>query len=827
MKISVKLIQKLVDFPLPDYHQLAFLIGQHLGEVENIIDLNQKYADAVIVKVIDCQPIDGSDHLKLCLIDDSGLVKDVKRNQDNLIQVVCGAPNVRKDLVTVWLPPTSIVPETYLHENFKLSSRAIRNHTSHGMLASPKELDFSDDHQGIIEIEDKINPGQFLKHVYELDDQILEIENKMFTRRPDCFGLIGIAREVSIILSHQFHSPAYYVDYMKDMIITNNNDLTVKNLISDLVPNYDFLLIDNLDIKPSPMWLKINLIKLGLRPINNLVDLTNWIMHLTGQPLHAYDFDLVADNQQANFVIRSAHENEQLQLINGKNIKLRSKDLVIANQQRALGLAGVMGGKESEISDSTSKAVIEIANFDYTAIRQTAMNFGIYSDAVTRFTKQQNPDQIAAVRHTFLMFLKQISPNSKLIAEAARPDFDQVSLKTIKLSIKQAHQILGSEIDSDLMIQILRFGEFNPRVEKEYIVVQVPFWRSDLEQPEDMIEEIGRVYGYDKLPKSLMTRNIKPSRINIIFSTRQKIRQVLSAAGANELLTYSFVSTKLLNQLNLNPKNAYKLANALSPELNYYRLNLVGSLLDKVQANHRAGFDQFAIYELGRIHDKSFGLSKELGSVPNFAYRIGFIYSSKLNQPIAYYETKYYLDYLLDYFNIGGVEFKTEIDDSYWNQQAEVYLKGQRAFIVYDHQCFGVIGSINSLLIHHLKLPNNVAGFEFDLNLIFNYQQQANYQTLGKYPAVHRDLCFSVAKSVIFSDLNQLLNLQLSHLLDKDFSYQLNLIDIYQPKESTNQHFTFRLQVQNYNRTLTDQEINQLTDQLIRNLNHKIKIELV
>jgi len=828
MKVSVQLIQKLVDFPLPDYQRLVSLIGRHLGEVENIIDLNQKYSQAVIVKVRDCQPIEGSDHLKLCLIDDGGLVKDVKRNQDHLIQVVCGADNVRIDLMTVWLPPGSVVPSTYLKENFKLISKAIMNHTSYGMLASLKELDLGDDHSGIIEIDQKenIKPGQLLKSIYQLDDQILEIENKMFTRRPDCFGLIGIAREVSAILGHQFHSPGYYLNY-QSVLSEPSDNLKVDNLVSQLVPNYDFLLIDNLKIKPSPLWLQINLIKLGLKPINNLVDLTNWVMYLTGQPLHAYDFDLIQNNGQANFVIRLAQENEQLELINGKNIQLRSKDIVIANHNQVLGLAGIMGGKKCEINNSTTKAVIEIANFDYASIRQTAMNFGIYSEAVTRFTKQPNPDQILAVRQTFLIFLRQICQQSELIAEAFPSHFNQVKSKMIELPIKQAQQRLGLSLEVDLMLQILRFIELNPQVDKHYLSVKVPFWRSDLEQPEDIIEEIGRIYGYDRLPKDLMVRKIKPIKQNLIFLTRQKIRQVLSSAGANEFLTYSFVSTKLLSQLNLEPKNAYQLANALSPELNYYRLNLVGSLLDKVYLNHRAGFDRFAIYELGRVHDKYFGLSKELGMVPNFSYRLGFVYSSIINQPLAYYETKYYLDYLLNNFNISSVELKTEIDDPYWNQQIEVYQKGQRAFIVYQNKCFGVIGNINLSLIDNLKLVNNIAAFEIDLNLILNYQQQTSYQALSKYPAVNRDLCFSVDKQILFSQLNRLVHLKLSHLLDKNFSYNLRLIDIYQAQSSANKHFTFRLLIQNYQRTLTDQEVNDLIDHLVKDLNQDLRVELV
>ena len=827
MKLSVKLIQKLVDFPLPSIDKLVDVINRQLGEVEKVVDYRIKYDKAVIVQIKNFQKISGSDHLNLCQIDDKGLIKDIKRNAAGLIQVVCGAPNVKKDLITVWLQPGAIVPSTYLKENFKLSARPIMNHTSYGMLASPKELDFSDEHDGIYEFEDNQTYGCYLTDVYELDDQIIEIENKMFTRRPDCFGLIGVAREISAILGHKFVSPAYYK--INDVELVSHNKISVNNQIPDKVLNFDFMIIDNLTIKPSPSWLKFNLIKLGIRPVNNLVDLTNWVMYLTAQPIHAYDFSLIELNGRADFVIRQAYDQEVLNLINGKQIKLSNQDIVIANTTKALGLAGVMGGLESQIINTTRCSVIEIANFDYGNIRLTAKRHGISSEAVTRFTKQQSPNQISAVRQTFVMFLNQIMPNAKLIDEVQPGPIKKNNKTLIKIDYKQIETILGFEVEIDKLLKILNSVEIKTSFLKDELVVEVPFWRTDLLTQEDIIEEICRIYGYDKLPKNILNRTIKPVKINSNLVIRQKIRHILSSSGANELLTYSFISTKLLDNLNLNNKFAYKINNALSPELNFYRLNILGGLLDKIYLNHRAGYNQFVLYEFGQVFDKSFGLSEELGQVPNFMNRLAVVYSSTLDDlGNSFYEIKYYFEHLLSFFNLNQqIKLKVDCHDKYWQNQAKSYQTGQLAYIYYKNKCYGLIGSINSLTAKSFKLPNHVAAFEVDLSLLIQYQSTPIYQKLSKYPFVNRDLCFEVDKNMSYNELFSTFKLKVTNYLNDDYSFSIQPLDIFQPDQANYKRITLHFEISHMRQTLNDDDVGEIIKNLINQLSLQIKFKLI
>jgi phenylalanyl-tRNA synthetase beta chain len=827
MKLSVKLIQKLVDFPLPPVNELVDVISRQLGEVEKVIDLREKYNKAVVVQIKSYQKIEGSDHLNLCQIDDKGLIKNIKRNSAGLIQVVCGAPNVREDLITVWLQPDAIVPSTYLKENFKLSARPIMNHTSYGMLASPKELDFSEEHDGIYEFGPEQNYGCCLTDIYDLDDQIIEIENKMFTRRPDCFGLIGIAREISAILGHRFHSPSYYT--ISNIESYKNHKLTVNNKIPDKVLNFDFLLIDDLEIRPSPNWLKFNLIKLGLRPVNNLVDLTNWVMYLTSQPIHAYDFSLIESDGRADFVIRQAHDQEKLSLINGKQLQLSNQDIVIASKTRALGLAGVMGGLESQIANNTKASVIELANFDYGSIRLTAKKHGITSEAVTRFTKQQNPDQILAVRQTFIMFLRQIIPNAKLIDEVVPSSPRQISKPLIKVSHKQIETILGFKMEIDDLLQILNSAELKTNSSKDSLEVEIPFWRTDLSVAEDIIEEISRIYGYDKLPKNILSRTVKPAKLNLNLEIRQKIRRILSSSGANELLTYSFVSTKLLNSLNLDEKSAYKINNALSPELNFYRLNIIGGLLDKVYLNHRAGYDKFVFYEFGQVFDKSFGLSEKLGNVPNFVNRLAVVYSSNLkDKDDSFYQIKYYFKYLLSFFGLDqNVQLKLNCHDKYWQNQAKSYQKGRLAYIYYDDECCGLIGSINNLTAKAFKLPTHVAAFEINLSLFTRYKLITSYQKISKYPSVNRDLCFEVDKNMTYIELFSAFKTVLEDHLKDDYLFSIQPLDIYQPSKTSYKRVTFHFEISHKSRTLNDQDVNQIIDNLVGRLLLRIQFKLI
>jgi len=399
MKVSLNTIKQFIDFELPPVTELVERINQQLGGVEEVIDLAAKYKGIVIAKVVTCQPHPDSDHLHVCTIDpgDALLPSSIQRLPSNYIQVVCGAPNVRAGMFVAWLPPGSTVPASYDKDPSVLDVRKLRGIESNGMLASAAELAIGDNHEGILEIDpaewkptdQKIVPGADFAEVFGLDDTIIDIENKMFTHRPDCFGQLGVAREIAGILGHEFKSPDWYLR-APEFKLADQLQLTVFNEAEEKVPRFMAVAIKGVSIQPSPLWLQCALVALGSKPINNIVDVTNYVMLLTAQPLHAYDYDKLRGQTLG---VRMGKPGEKLPLLNGKTYDVTPDDIVIVDGEGPVGMGGIMGGGNSEVSAATKNIVLECATFDMYTIRKTSMRHGLFTDAVTRFNKGQSPLQ--------------------------------------------------------------------------------------------------------------------------------------------------------------------------------------------------------------------------------------------------------------------------------------------------------------------------------------------------------------------------------------------------------------------------------------------------
>ncbi|HXE09858.1 MAG TPA: phenylalanine--tRNA ligase subunit beta, partial [Verrucomicrobiae bacterium] len=369
--------------------KLVERIGAQLGAVEEVIPYGNRFDGVIVVKVVECEKHPDADKLSLCRVDDGGVVKGVERDGDSLVQVVCGAPNVRAGILAAWLPPGAVVPSTRDKEPFVLEVRDFRGKTSNGMLASLKELGIGDDHEGILEVDADANPGTTFTEAYRAEGEVvIDIENKMFTHRPDCFGLMGVTREVAGIQQKSFKSPAWYVVEPKFPEPEGEAlPLKVTNELPKLVPRFTTIAMSDVKVGPSPGWLQIVLSELGIRPINNIVDFTNFWMLETGQPLHAYDYDKLKalSGGEPHIVIRKPHKGEKIKLLNGKEIVPHADAIMIATDKQLIGVGGIMGGSETEVDVHTRNIVLECANFDMYSVRRTSMTHGLFTDAVTRF----------------------------------------------------------------------------------------------------------------------------------------------------------------------------------------------------------------------------------------------------------------------------------------------------------------------------------------------------------------------------------------------------------------------------------------------------------
>ncbi len=808
-----------------DKEQIIERVAAQIGAIEEVIELGPIYQEALVVRVISAQPISGSDHLSLCQIDDKRAFSgDVERSTEGFVQVVCGAPNVRAGMNAVWLPPGSIVPSSLsTQEPFKLSSRKIMDKISNGMLASAHELAISQDHDGIVELPDESAYGIKLADVIDLNDTIIDIENKMFTHRPDLFGQLGIAREICAVFGIPFKSPDWY---KQDNLLTSDKSgvLSVDNrLVDTACKRFSAVAIDGIRIEPSPLWLQSYLARSGIRPLNNIVDITNYVMLITGQPLHAYDFNKIASGPKAELVVRDATEGERLGLLDGSEVPLSSADIVIASGDKAIGLGGVMGGRDSEVSNATTSIILECANFDMYRIRRSSMEHGIFSEAVTRFNKGQSPYQCPCVLEYAFSLIKQLCPESELLSEVV--DIKSSKLldqpQEVSLDLDQLKSYLNQQLSPESIISLLQNAELKARIDGNTLYVIPPFWRTDLAEAVDLIEEIARLHGFDNLSIDLPKSPLKPPLLFDLGTMKSDIRHALAAAGANEVLTYSFVNQALLEAAKQDKSKAYKISNALSPELEYYRLSLVPSLLSKVHLNHKAGYGRFCLFEIGKAHQV--GILDEEG-LPQEAERLAVVVSADpksakaFYQGEAFYQARAYLDYLLGALNCTfeamgeNIEFLPEKAAEglapLWQSALATYHPGRSAVMVVHGEVLGVLGEFSTETARALKLPAFCAGFELDTTLLKQLAHSgANYAAPSKYPKIAQDLTLSM-HGANYAAVMSALKEKLTKLLPPDVSFKITPIDAFSKDDSPDSvNWTFHIEFSSYERTLTDKEI--------------------
>jgi phenylalanyl-tRNA synthetase beta chain len=898
MKISLNWVREFTDIKIGT-DELVAKIGSQLGEVEEVIHLGGRYKDIVIARVVSCEKHPNADKLSVCLIDDGGVTPNVKRvswdqamravvvssservaeenvhnstlteqrseegentqksgsvsgparkqggRSHGLVQVVCGAPNVKAGLTIAWIPPGAIVPSTFDKEQFKLEVRPLRGVDSNGMIASGAELGINDDHSGILVIDKPAEPGTYLADVYGLNDVIIDIENKMFTHRPDCFGILGVAREIAGIQNIAFTSPDWYKQALE--IIKPDNQqlkLEVKNELPELVPRFMAVAMSNVVVGPSPIQMQSYLQRVGIKPINNIVDITNFVMALTAQPLHAFDYDKVTtldNSESATIVVRHPKEGEEISLLNGKTIKPRKEAIMIASDTKLLAVGGVMGGTDTEVDENTKNIILECANFDMYSIRKTSMVHGLFTDAVTRFNKGQSPlqnDKVLGFAVSLLNQQTDATASSELIDinnTSVATEKDNLSIHgAINISVDFINQRLGSELLSEDIQNILANVEFGVEVHEDELSVIAPFWRADIEIPEDIVEEVGRLYGYDLLLKTLPRRVIIPAQKNRMLDKKAIIRSTLTAAGANELLTYSFVDKKLLDIAGQDSQNAFQLANALSPELQYYRLSLMPSLLSKVHANIKAGFSEFAMFELNKVHSKQWqdneGLPVEQESL-SFVFAADRKSAGVQYRGAAFYQARLYLQHLFSSIGRGlpvctPLDSVKEIDSSMLHMVAP-FEPTRAAVLQVRGEIIGVIGEFRQEVSRGLKLPEFCAGFELDIahmpDLVLGYEQ------LQKYPSSTQDISLEVSNTLQYQQLITTIWEQLESIADQHgYKWRFEPIDIYQKDaDAATKRITVRLELSHPDKTLVTSEVNHVIDLLAATARDRVSAERV
>lgn len=837
MKVSLNVIKQLINFELPPVDELAQLINRQLGKVDRVENLAERYRGARVVRVVECAKHPNADRLSVTKIDDGMAVPDVPRDENGLVQVVCGAPNVQAGMWAVWLPPASTVPASILEgEPFTLDARKLRGVLSQGMLAAADELAIGMDHEGIVALTPRdlpvgktLQPGADFAALFGLDDYVLDIENKMFTHRPDCFGQLGVAREIAGILHQPFTSPTWY---NLEQVFGDGDSLplTVSNDIPQLVPRFMAVAIRGVQVAPSPFWLQCQLVAMGAKPINNIVDATNYVMLMTAQPTHAYDYDTLHGGQLG---VRMARQGETLALLSGKTIELTPDDIVIADGQGPVALGGIMGGSRTAVSATTTTIVLECATFDMYAVRKMAMRHGVFTDALTRFNKGQSPLQNAAVLNRLIGMVggEQASHvvDSKPFTSEHGGILDEYFAgkyepATIDITSRFINQRLGSHLTENDICTLLNNVEIHshgPENELGYICLQVPFWRTDLETKEDIVEEIGRLHGFDTVPRQLPMRRIQPARKNPRRELRRVVREALARAGANEVLSYSFVHERVLRGAGQDPAQAFRLSNALSPDLQYYRLSVLPSLLDKVHANIKAGHSEFMLFEIGKGHTKA-RMGKD--GLPAEQSLIDLVYSSKKPRAgAAFYRVRATLDQLahdsgltLVYTPVAAAQDDPVYAPFDINRSAHIWVESSEAASQPERQLIGVVGELRPAVVKHFKLPDYTAAASLRLDVMEQVWRDTvvHYQPISRYPTTARDISIQTSTAVTYDELMQAVSSAMTRASETypDVTIRdLTPLSIYKATpDASHKTTTFRLTLSSSQATLSAERVRSI-----------------
>lgn len=828
MIISLNWLKKFTDIDV-SVDELTELIGARLVEIEKVTDLSEKYKGIVIVKVVKSEKIEGSDHLTVNLVDDGGVTSGLERDGDGLIQIVCGAPNMRTGLTVVWLPPDSVVPDTFDSENpLKLDSRKIMGIISNGMIASARELDLFDDHSGIMEIDDDIKPGTSFAGAFEMNDCLLDIENKSLTHRPDCFGIIGFAREVAAILGKGFTSPEWFLNLKPEFAVCGEVEINAVILDHALSDRYQAVVMSGIDAgKKSPLIVQTYLSRVGVRPINAIVDATNYLMMMTGQPLHAFDYDkfISVAGGKAEILVRAGRKGEKLELIDGRQIVLATEDIVISAGDTAVALAGAMGGASTEIDENTKNVIIESATFNLYKMRATQMRHGIFSEAITRFTKGQPADLTTPVLKRFTELIQEWT-GGEVSSEVTNYYANKREVQHIKVPQQTINATLGTDWDIKQLADPLCNAEFNVDVIAPYTLdVISPWWRADIHITEDIIEEIARIKGFDNIEPTLPVRDFTAVRPSDYDTFRGRVRKILARASANEVLTYSFVHGDMLKKAGQNADNSYRVVNSISPDLQYYRQTLTPSLLNVVHQNIKQGYVEFSLFELNKTHDKKYGLGDE--GVPNELEKIALVLAVKNPRTDApYYEAKRLLDYLLQSFNINA-DYRP-IDNEY-DKSVVAPFEIVRSASVFDKrtgETIGYIGEYKKLIQKAFKLPVYSAGFEINSLALFRAAQDlgSGYRPISRYPSSERDVCFKVDEKITYLQVARALEAAKSKV---ELEAVISPVDIYKSDGANTKNITMNIKLTSYDHTLTSQEVTDAVDLFIESVIEQTKAVII
>lgn len=803
MKITFNWLKEYLDTENLDPEEISTLLTMSGTEVKKLDYIGKKYQNIVIGKIIDFYPHPNAEKLLVCRVDIGS----------RELNIVCGAKNFdRNDKVVVAL-------EGAIIENQVIRKTDIRGEISEGMICSEKELGISNEASGIMILSQDFVVGESFSKSMGLDDVVMELE--ITPNRPDCLSVIGIAREVSVLTGAKFTPPKY--DCRKGINseeINSNRDFDI--LIEDygLCPRYSAKIFYNVPKIASPFWLKNRLILCDTRPVDLIVDLTNYVMLETGQPLHAFDKDLLASNR---IIVRRARKGETIRTIDDVKRILDEDMLVIADEEKAIAIAGIMGGKETEIHPYTKNVLLESANFWGPSIMRTSKKLGLRTEASNRFEKKIDPMLTVLAIKRFEDLLGKIAGYQP--EKGIYDNFKKIPReREINLRLEKVKKVLGKKIESNTISNILKGLDIENRIEGNTIKAVVPSFRfEDLEREIDLIEEIARIYGYDKFDYTPPICSLRKGGYNFQQKMVRDLRQTLCDIGLNEVINYSFLSYALFEKFNLHLEEEYKnpveILNPITEDFELLRSSLLPSMTKNIKNNINRNIKDIRIFEISKVFSRL-----ENSKMPLEKNILGVALSGRAQVKGWSEEERFY-----DYYHLKGI-----LEYIFGRFGREDFVINQREYkffhpkisgeILFNDSKVGIIGKIHPVILERMEIEQDIFYLELYLDeVVRNIRIDKKYRPIPIYPSIEVDLAIVVGED----EKNQNIEEEIVKS-GGDILKEIRLFDVYRGKqiEPGKKSMAYSLVFREEKRTLKDREVEIVVQKILENLRRKFGARL-
>ncbi len=799
MLISFNWLKDYVDIEISP-EEVATLLTMAGLEVESVEPLYPHLENVIVAKIEKIEPHPNADKLKICRVN----------NGKEVLPVVCGAPNISEGQNVAFAQIGTVLPG-----GMEVKKAKIRGEVSYGMICSEKELGIGSDHSGIMVLDNSLEPGTPLAEALNLEDTILEVA--ITPNRGDCLSYLGIAREVAALTGKKVKYPVVEFEETGPPV----DSLTSATLLDpERCPRYSARVIEGVEIKPSPKWMRDRLEAVGLRSINNIVDVTNFVLLEYGQPLHAFDFDLLHEHR---IIVRTAKDGEKFVTLDGAEHVLDSDMLLICDGEKGVALAGIMGGENSEIQPTTKNVLIESAFFDPYSIRRTSKKLGISTESSYRFERRVDPEGVTKALNRAAQLMLEVGGG-----RVATGYIDQYPepFKPVKvtMSTSKASAFLGVPLETKEVERLLNSIELGVKVlDDDRFEVNIPTFRGDLTREVDLFEEVARLKGYDHIPAATPVAPLDTPKPDDFLLFRNRLLDIVSALGFSELVTYSFISEELIKKLRFpenDPQyNVVRIKNPLSEEQAVMRTTLLPGLIETIKRNVYRKNENLRLFELSRVF-----IPEEKGELPSEPYYlVGAMVGAR--DATLLYDRETTVDFYDIKGALEGIFDALKLSPRFYPDGVPPYLdESEAACVKVDDRIVGTVGLLDPEVAEDFGIKVPVYVFELSVNMLYEISSVAiEFKPLPRFPFVTRDLAVVVDREIPAQAIIDSLLGAREPLLES-----VAIFDVYEGKKlaPNERSIGYRLTYRAPDRNLTDEEVNKVHMRLVKRVLKQFRARL-